>query len=701
MLWKKTDVDQEEVRSISQKYGVDTLLSSILTRRGITSPQDIKFFLEDDFRFLHNPFLFKDMEDVIDRLHLAKEEGEKVLVYGDKDVDGVTSCVLLYESLISLLEFDATWLVPTGTDSYGLSETVVEEAYKNSISLLITVDCGISAFNSIKRANELGIDVIIIDHHNSRDNKLPDAKFIINPKVQNSTYPFKGLAASGVTSKVIWAICFSLIDTLYKSKLCFLHLEKIDNEIKVTGSKLYNLCKTIDYSGSSPRDLIDFLTGEQILLFNQQEQMLLLNNYLGSGIEIHSIDIKPEIERVLKGVGDRHLNELLELSKMRLYSVHEFRPIDLIVSLFHTYIERRYYDSFNPFYEALDLVCLGTVADLMPLVGENRILVKKGIKRLERCSRSGLQALLLKQNLLGQDISSKDISWNIAPILNSAGRMKKADVAVNLLLGTDEDQKNKATLDILALNKERRSISDNLWDTLYQELHTSFEEFGEKIVILFHESMVRGVSGIIAARTQSTFSVPAIIIAKEGDILTGSIRSDGSLDISTLFSSCSELLLEWGGHNCAAGFSLNKTNLIPFQNKVTNLIKKGSIIKKKATKDNDLIIDAFLPINYLNPDIINIVDRFEPYGEGNPHLVFATKKVKILDINFIGKGEKKHLKMLIEVGEYKWPAIFWNSAHRVGVDFTKNDIVDIAYKIERNNYGGNQRLQLNLFDILK
>lgn len=700
MIWEKTEVESGKVRSLCDKYGIDSLLSSILVRRGLTTSKDIKFFLEDDYRYLHNPFLFNDMEDVIDRLHVAVEEEEKVLVFGDKDVDGVTSSVLLYESL-KILELDVSWQVPKGDDSYGLSVKVVDEAYAKDISLILTVDCGISAFESIAHAAELGIDVIIIDHHNPREGALPKATFIINPKLENSGYPFNGLAAVGVVSKVIWAICYSMIDTLYKSPLCFLHGEKTESGIIFTATKMLNLVPISEMTLEQPADFISYLSGQQILVYGESEQKQLFSEVFGTGTELHVVDIKPEIERVLRGISGRSFDELKSLSKMKLYSEKEFRGIDLLVNLFITYIERRYIESFEPFHNCLDLVALGTVADLMPLKDENRILVRKGLGVLSRTKRNGLQALLLKQNLLGKNISSKDIAWGIAPIINSAGRMKKADVAVNLLLGEDPELRNKNALDILALNKERRSISESLWSSLYNDLHKAFDDNKEKMVILYHDDMVKGVTGIIAARCLSTFNVPAIILAKEGDQLSASIRSTGDLDINLFFSGCKDILTEWGGHNCAAGFKLKKSDLNSLLSKVHKMINRGDIVKNVKKKIEKIVVDAFIPANYLSPEIIKTNDYFEPFGEGNPPLSFVTKSTKIIDINFMGKGEKKHLKLLFEIGEYKWPAIYWNSADRAGRDFTKGDTVDIAYRVERNFYGGSETLQLNILDIIK
>ncbi|MBN2617933.1 MAG: single-stranded-DNA-specific exonuclease RecJ [Spirochaetales bacterium] len=707
MIWEKTEIDSQLVRNIVEKYSIDSLLASILVRRGVTAPEDIKFYLENDLRYLHNPFLFNEMEDLIDRLHQARDEEEKVLVFGDKDVDGVTSSVILYQNL-QILNLDLKWKVPTGNDSYGLSVSAVEEAYNQDISLIITVDCGVSAFDSISRANELGIDVIVIDHHNPRNGELPQALCIVNPKLENSGYPFSGLAAVGVVSKVIWAISFSLIETLYKSSLCFLHGEEDEDGATFYVVKLYNLVRVYEESFKisvndplSGKRLLDAIKGEQILVYGEMEQKKIFNSVFGTGTILNALDIKPEIVRVLSGINGHSLKILLKHSKIRLYSCYEFTEIDVIVNLFITYTERRYEEHFIPFVKSLDLVALGTIADLMPLSGENRILVRKGLEILSRTERDGLQALMLMQNIMGKDISSKDVSWVLAPIINSAGRMQKADVAVSLLLSENPDMRNKNALDILELNKDRRGISDSIWSNLYNDFFKCKEEFHNKIIVFYHPQITKGVTGLIASKALAAFNVPSIIIAKDGDSLSGSIRSHGNLEIDNLFTSLAPILTEWGGHNCAAGFKLKFLDLNNLLSRIKKLVLSRDIVTNEIQRSDKLIIDAFIPENYLTPEIMKIHDYFEPYGEGNRPLQFVTKSVKILDINFMGKLEKKHLKILLEIGKYKWPAIYWNSADKAGVDFTKGDVVDIAYRVERNFYGGSETLQLNILDIIK
>ncbi|MFW6207498.1 MAG: DHH family phosphoesterase, partial [Spirochaetota bacterium] len=238
MKWNKTDIEKDSVRSIAGKYGVDLLTASILVRRGVTEPEQIKFYLENDLMFSYNPFLFTEMEDAVDRIQQAVAEGEKVKIFGDRDVDGITSTVLLKEEL-QKLGVDAEWALPLGNDPYGLTVEVVEEFAAADGELLITVDCGISNIAEITRARELGIDTIVIDHHNPQD-ELPPAIALIDPKIADSGYPFRDLAGCGVVAKLIWALEFSQTE-MYKEELVLLHARPGNDTVILEAVKISNL----------------------------------------------------------------------------------------------------------------------------------------------------------------------------------------------------------------------------------------------------------------------------------------------------------------------------------------------------------------------------------------------------------------------------------------------------------------------------
>ena len=238
MKWDKAPIDSDEVRKVSRLYGTDLLVSTILIRRNIRDSEGILFFLEDDLRFLHNPFLFVEMEEAIDRINAAIEGGERIFVYGDRDVDGITSTALLVKTLEEL-GADVIWGVPLGDDSYGLSIESVDKALSSEVKLIITVDCGISNLKEIQYAREKGADTIVVDHHNPH-NDLPHAAALLNPKIEDSGYPFKDLSACALVAKLVWALNFSGTP-LYGRTVDVLNIRPLNEAFVLEAVKLENL----------------------------------------------------------------------------------------------------------------------------------------------------------------------------------------------------------------------------------------------------------------------------------------------------------------------------------------------------------------------------------------------------------------------------------------------------------------------------
>ena len=235
--WIKKEITKEQVYSLTQKYSLDALTASIFCRRGIENSNDLMFYLEDDLRFLHNPFLFNQMEDAVDRILDAKEEGEKVLIFGDRDVDGITSTTILYEYLKSI-GMDVQFKVPTGDESYGMNIETIDEFANNYGTLIITVDCGIANYDEVKHAASLGVDVIITDHHNVPE-IIPEPAIIINPKMPDSNYPFKDISGCAVAYKLVQALRFAETE-LYKQDICLLNAEENDNGFSFECVKLHH-----------------------------------------------------------------------------------------------------------------------------------------------------------------------------------------------------------------------------------------------------------------------------------------------------------------------------------------------------------------------------------------------------------------------------------------------------------------------------
>jgi single-stranded-DNA-specific exonuclease len=372
MKWEKKDISPEQVKNTAAKYGCDLLAASILVRRGINSGEEIRYFLEDEPRHLRNPFLLPNMEDAVDRIIAAKEEGEKVLVFGDRDVDGITSIALL-AGFLSGREMDVSWQLPIGDDAYGLTIKAVDDFAAASGTLIITVDCGISNVEEIARANELGIDVIVTDHHNPQE-EIPAALAIVNPKLLDSTYPFRDLAGCGVAYKLVSALRFAMKSELYNQPICLLNARPLNDAWIIEIVKMRNLA-IIDslYETVVPgmmrigdTRLPAFLESQQILVWDAPLQKQIMGKLFGAGVEIGMLDIAPEIGKEVPSAAGKSLLRIKELSKIAKYSDKESSEIDVFVNLFTAFVQRREKLFSSEDEKDLQLACLGTIADIMP-----------------------------------------------------------------------------------------------------------------------------------------------------------------------------------------------------------------------------------------------------------------------------------------------------------------------------------------------
>jgi single-stranded-DNA-specific exonuclease len=708
MKWEKKDVSPEQVKEISSKYGCDLLAASILARRGLCSGDSIRYFLEDDLMSLRNPFAIDGMEDAVERILAAKEEGEKVLIFGDSDVDGITGTVLITEYLESL-GMDVAWRIPTGDESYGLSLDAVEEFAANDGTLIITVDCGISRFLEIKRAAELSIDVIVTDHHEPQD-ELPQALVIINPKLKNSTYPFRDLSGCGVVFKLVSALRFAQRNELFGQQVCLLNTRPVNDAWLIEIAKIRNLMVIDTLTETIVPGMISinetrlpvFLEGQQILVWDAPLHKQTFVKLFGKGIEVGMLDIAPQIGKEIPQASGQSLLRIKELSKIAKYSERELSELDVFVNLFTSYVRLREKNTTDTTDENTDiqLAALGTIADIMPLLDENRIIVRRGLEALEKKPRSGLSQLLHKLDLAGRHIDTKDISWRLCPTINAARRMGSAETAAALFFEKDTAKKEKLAGELTAMNENRRELEEETWAFVESMAYKSLAEYDEKLVIVYSEKINKGVTGLMAQRASRIFNTPAIAVSLGEDICTGSLRSARGYNVCVLLEQCSDVFIDSGGHQAAGGFSMEMKNWDFF---LERLKEVPATIEFEEEQDEQTIqIDAELPHDYLVPDILKLVDRFEPYGKENEPLVFLAKKLAVKEINFIGKPEAKHVKMMLDAGKYKWPALYWQSAERVlNKEFGVNDKVDVVFNLARDYYRGNETPQMMILDLKK
>lgn len=711
--WNKTNISKEVVKDISQRYSCDLITASILARRQITKGSDILYFMENDKRFIHNPFLFAEMEDAVDRILDAVEEQEKVLIFGDRDVDGVTSTALLYEYL-SDLGLEVSWKVPSGDEQYGLTIKTVEDFAEQYGTLILTVDCGIRNNAEIARAGELGIDVIVLDHHEPPE-EMPAPAIIIDPKVPDSGYPFKDISGCAVVYKLLTALRFARTE-LYKQEICLLNVRPINDAYVVECIKVQNMAEKDRLMETfipgliklSQTRLPEFLKGQQIFAWDAPLQKKLLAKIFGNTADFNLMDLRPEMGRIIPSAADASLLRLAGTSKIARYKDVSSSEIDTFFNLLITFIQIKVNDRKNAVKEEheLQLVALAAIADIMPLKNENRILVKLGLASINKGNiRPGLSELFSRLNLLGKKLSSYDLSWNVTPVINSAGRKGEPETAVKLLVSKDPKERNEMAERLLFLNKERRAKTDEAVSIAKVAAQDNIERFSGKLAVAWDERLDRGVTGLTAGKLTSIFKVPSIVIAKLGDDkVIGSIRSlsggscENGYDITALFDLLSDLTDLYGGHKFAAGFTLQKKDLETFLTRLENFAKA---LELPDISNETINVDAELPENYIKPDLLKIVDSLEPYGEANPQLVFMSRRLRILQADVMGKTERMHLKLTLEAGKTKWPAIYWGASERLKRDFDTGDRIDILYQVNRNTFNGVETPQMIIVDARK
>jgi len=723
MKWNKSYLDPDDVKALAEKYGCDLLTASILLRRKIRSGDEIRYYLENDLRHLRNPFDLPGMEDAVERILAAKEEGEKVMVFGDRDVDGITGTVLLTDFL-RRSGFDVRWRLPMGDEPYGLSIKAVEEFAADYGTLIITVDCGISNREEIARAAELGVGVVVTDHHNPPE-ILPEADALIDPKLPGR-YPFRQLSGCAVAYKLVSALRFALKSEVYGQPICLLNARPSNDAVIIEIAKLCNLA-VIDtlvetvvsgMVGIAATRLPEFLSGQQILCWDLPVQQKLLTQAFGRGVEIQMLDMAGLIGKAIPQTAGKSLIRLKELSKINKYTEggqHSNNgqgrgELDVLVNLFISFVQKKE-DFFNNEEEtaALQLAALGTIADIMPLQDENRLIVRKGIEAMLQKPRPGLSELLFKQDLAGRPISAEEISWQLTPVINASGRMGHADKAVALFLSETSRERVALADEITEMNNDRKRLVEELCRRAEPEAYKSLPVYSGNLALFAGENILHGLTGLVASRLSDRFNVPSLVASFINGEVKGSLRSAREYDLSFLLEQCADLFLRYGGHDFAAGFSMERTH---WETLLVRLKSIAANMELKQLEEKVLEIDAEIPLSYLSRleddskakgkkdlYLLQLTDRFEPYGEKNRPLLFLSQGLKVMDITLMGKDELKHVKLTLDTGAFKWPAVYWNAADRIKTDFDKGDTVDLIYTVSRNWFNGTQTPQLIVKDL--
>ncbi len=560
--WKLPDkVDPDIISHISQKFQLNPLIANILYNRNIIEDQEIYHFFNDKLDKLFDPFLLNGMDIAVMRIISALQKGEKIMIYGDYDVDGVTSVSILYDSLFQIGGKVLFYIPDRFDDGYGLSETGIIKANERGVSLIVTVDCGTTAVEEVEFAKSLGIETIICDHHEQSD-KIPDAVALLNPKLIGSNYPFRELAGCGVAFKLLQG----LVDRLGHKK--------------------------------------DFA------------------------------------------------------------------------------------------YKYLDLVAIGTAADIVDLTSENRIIVKYGLKLINESPRDGVYALMEQCGLINQELTVNSIVFNIAPRINAVGRISNAKKAVHLLTTTSLQQSRNIAQILEKENNTRRSIDEVTFKEAEEIIEQTVDLENDNILVLAKTDWHVGVLGVVASRLVEKHKRPVILISIIDGIGKGSARTVRNVNILSHIKLSESLLITYGGHQYAAGLTIAETNIEDFKNRLID--STGSEISLEEMKPK-LNIDFEVMLEQFNSDFFKGLKLMGPFGPGNMRPIFTTHGLQVFGrVDIVGNN---HLKTKFKQNGVVLDAIGFNLGDYAHEFYNTKDKLSISYVIEENNWNGRITIQMRIKDF--
>ena len=581
--WVVKEFDEADVLNIASSLGCSRALATLIYTRGYKTPEKAREFLEKSQEILHDPFLLNGMDLAVNRIIRALSEKERITIYGDYDVDGVTSVSILYLYLKNK-GADVDYYIPSRKgEGYGVSSDAIDILHARGTNLIITVDTGVTAIKEVEYASSLGIDVVVTDHHECTD-QLPNAIAVINPKRRDTTYPFASLAGVGVAFKLLCAL-----------------------ESELEGISITDATRSVAYNYS-------------------------------------------------------------------------------------------------------DFAAIGTIADVMPVVDENRIIISLGLHVAEKTKNTGLCQLIdvckngegksVRQKM-SKKISSGFVGFTLAPRINAAGRIHLADDAVALFLENDKMKAKIYAENLCELNKERQRMENAIADEAFSRIEESDEYKNKSILVVDGNEWNSGVIGIVSSKVSERYYLPSILISFEDNpdpsspeaVGKGSGRSAGGMNLVGALNYCSDLLEKFGGHELAAGLSIKRKNLPLFKERINEYAREWF---KNALPEHSLNIDYEISFEDLSLSLAKEISYLEPYGVANPTPLFASYGVKLVGVTPVGMN--RHLKLALEGENKKINAMLFSTTPSE-LDFKWGDAVDIAYSIDTNEFNGTESLQVNIKDI--
>ncbi len=559
--WLIREFDKTRVLEMSKTFGISPLTAIILYNREIRDDEAITQFLSRDLGVMHDPFLLKNMEKAVERIRKARDNNEKVTIYGDYDVDGITAIAILYKYLTEMGIEVAYYIPDRMQEGYGVNRDALDKIREGGSSLIITVDTGITAVEEGEYAKEIGLDIIITDHHECKET-IPDVYAAIDPKQKDCPYPFKSLAGVGVVFKLIQAL---------------------------------------DERKSLP--------------------------------------------------------DLME--------------------------------------KYADLMCLGTVADISPLVDENRVIVTEGLKRFKTTKNIGLKALIDVSTNGNKAITTSTIGYIIAPRINASGRLGCASRSVELFLTDDAQRAASLAESLCEENTLRQHTEQKMFKEALEYLETHPEVKDDPVIVIPHKDWHHGIVGIVSSKITEKFYKPSILFAIDGNEAKGSGSSVNGFNLFGALENCSGLLEKFGGHELAAGLTIKEENIEQFRQEINNY-SKDRFTEQMLTPT--IMLDAAIKVPYISIDTVNDINRLQPFGVDNPTPAFAIRNIKIHKISVMSEG--KHLRMtLLKDGKYLDSVGFGMGEYYQHLN--EGDMIDVAFALDINDYKGFQNVQLILKDIKK
>jgi single-stranded-DNA-specific exonuclease len=552
--------EAKAVDVLTASLGVNPTIATLLAQRGITNFDQAKTYFRPSLDALHDPFMMKDMGQAVRRLARAIADKEPILVYGDYDVDGVTSVAMFYGFLKGLLANVDFYIPDRYAEGYGISQRAVAWAGSAGFKLIVSLDCGIRAIDCVRQANALGIDVIISDHHEPGD-FLPDAHAILNPKRRDCAYPAKGLSGCGVGFKLLQALTLQ---------------------------------------GDLPREKL---------------------------------------------------------------------------------------------YDCLDLVAISIACDVVPIVGENRILAYHGLQKLNTTPRPGLKALIKIGNLT-PPLHISQLVFSIGPRINAAGRIEHAHLAVRLLLAVDDTEATQLAHALNQKNDLRRDVDSMTTEEAVAMIDANPHRVQSKTTVLFKDNWHKGVIGIVASRCIEQYYRPTVILTAAQGKATGSARSVAGFNIYQAISACADLLDQYGGHAYAAGLTLPLEHVAAFRQRFEEVVA-SSIADELLIRPQD--IDIPLALEEISFKFYNVLKQMAPFGTGNMKTVFVTENIIARHYHIL-KGQHLKLHVHQQGSQYILEAIGFGLAYYEPIMRAQQPF-RMAYTIEENHYLGERSLQLNIKDL--